>query len=440
MPKKSSKKAKSQRSRERALLEKVHLNAAGIDVGADTHWVAVPEDRDENAVRSFGVFTSDLIALCEWLKRCQIETVAMESTGVYWIPLFQMLEKNGFEVRLVNASHAKNVPGRKTDVNDCQWLQELHTFGMLRGSFRPEAHMCVVRSYLRLRDTLSKDCNSLVQRMQKALTEMNIQIHRVISDITGLTGMNILRAILAGERDCIKLAQMRHPQIKSSAQDIAKALEGDYREEHLFALRTALELYDSYQFKIMECDQHVEKALAAFEPKVRVAAPDLSRLRSAQKRQEALQRHHLEQMVLSEIGLDMSRWPSEKHFCAWLNVAPNNRISGGKILSSKPRKNANRAAAALRLAAQGAMQSKTAIGAFIRRIKSRLGAPTAINAGAHKLARLLYRMLKFGKAYVETGQQAYEKLFKERTLRNLQRKARELGFDVTPMASTALVS
>jgi transposase len=450
MPKTSSKKAKSQRSRERALLEKVHLNAAGIDVGADAHWVAVPEDRAENPVRSFGVFTSDLIALCNWLKQCQVETIAMESTGVYWIPLFQMLERKGFEVRLVNASHAKNVPGRKTDVKDCQWLQQLHTFGMLRGSFRPNAEMCVVRSYLRLRDTLTKDCNSLVQRMQKALTEMNIQIHRVISDITGVTGMSILRAILAGERDYLKLAQMKHPQIKSSTEVIAKAMEGDYCPEHLFALQTALELYDSYQLKILECDQRVEKALAAFETKVPVSAPDLSRLRSLEKRQEAIQRHRLEEMtgadltrlpgldllaverILSEIGLDMSRWPSEKHFCAWLNVAPNHRISGGKILSSKPRKNANRAAAALRLAAQSAMQSKTAIGAFIRRIKSRLGAPTAVNAGAHKLARLLYRMLKFGKAYVETGQETYEKLFKERILRNLQRRARELGFDVTP--------
>jgi transposase len=458
MPKKSSRKAKSQRSRERALLEKVNLNAAGIDVGASTHWVAVPADRDENPIRSFGVFTSDLMALCHWLKQCQIETIAMESTGVYWIPLFQMLERNGFEVRLVNASHVKNVPGRKTDVKDCQWLQELHTFGMLRGSFRPEGRMCVVRSYLRLRDTLSKDSNSLVQRMQKALTEMNVQIHRVISDITGMTGMSILRAIVAGERDCNKLAQMKHPQIKSSTQEIAKALEGDYSPEHLFALQTALELYDSYQFKIMECDRRVQETLAGFEAKVSVPTPDLSQLRSTEKRQQAVQRHHLEEMtgadltklpgldllaverILSEIGLDMSRWPSEKHFCAWLNVAPNHRISGGKILSSKPRKNANRAAAALRLAAQSAMQSKTAIGAFIRRIKSRLGAPTAINAGAHKLARLIYRMLKFGKAYVETGQQAYEKLFKERILRNLQRKARELGFDVTPMASSELVS
>ena len=458
MTKKSSKKAKSQRSRERALLKKVHLNAAGIDVGADTHWVAVPEDRDERPVRSFGVFTSDLIALCEWLKACQIQTVAMESTGVYWIPLFQMLEREGFEVRLVNASHAKNVPGRKTDVKDCQWLQQLDTFGMLRGSFRPQAQMCVVRSYLRLRDTLSKDCNSLVQRMQKALTEMNIQVHRVISDITGVTGMSILRAILAGERDCLKLAQLRHPQIKSSALDIAKALEGDYCQEHLFALQTALELYDSYLLKIMACDRHVQEALSTFEPKTSAPAPELSRMRSAEKRQEALRRHHLEQMtgadltklpgldllaverILSEIGLDMNCWPSEKHFCAWLNVAPTNRISGGKILASKPRKNANRAAAALRLAAQSAMQSKTAVGAFIRRIKVRLGAPTAINAGAHKLARLLYRMLKFGKAYVETGQETYERLFKERMLRNLQRKARELGFHLTPMAPTAIVS
>jgi transposase len=194
----------------------VHLNAAGIDIGANVHWVAVPEDRDASPVRSFGVFTRDLILLCEWLKRCQVETIVMESNGVYWIALYQMLERKGFEVRLVNAHHVKNVPGRKTDVKDCQWLQQLHTFGMLRGSFRPQAQMCVVRSYLWLRDTLSKDCNSLVQRMQKALTEMNVQLHRVISDITGVTGMSILRAILAGERDCLKLAQLRHPKSKAA--------------------------------------------------------------------------------------------------------------------------------------------------------------------------------------------------------------------------------
>jgi transposase len=458
MPKKSSSKVKSQRRREQALLQKVHLNAAGIDVGADAHWVAVPEDRDEKAVRSFGVFTSDLIALCEWLKRCQIQTIAMESTGVYWIPLFQILERNGFEVLLVNASHAKNLPGRKTDIKDCQWLQQLHTFGLLRGSFRPEGQVCVVRSYLRLRDTLTKDCNSLVQRMQKALTEMNIQLHRVISDITGVTGMNILHAIVGGERDCLKLAQMKHPQIRSSTEQIAKALEGDYCPEHLFALQTSLELYHSSQRKITECDEQVQRALAGFEKKAPAPAPDLSSLRTAENRQAALRRHHLQEIsgadltklpglellaverILSEIGLDMSRWPSEKHFCAWLNVAPNHRISGGKILSSKPRKNGNRAAAALRLAAQSAMQSKTAIGAFIRRIKSRLGAPVAINAGAHKLARLIYRMLKFGKAYVEAGQEAYEKRFQERSLRNLHRRAHELGFDITLFPISVTVS
>ncbi|MBV9673816.1 MAG: IS110 family transposase [Verrucomicrobia bacterium] len=453
MAKNSSKKAKSQRSRERALLQKVHLNAAGIDVGADAHWVAVPEDRDPQPVRRFGVFTSDLVLLCHWLKSCQIETIVMESTGVYWIALFQVLERHGFEVRLVNASHVKNVPGRKTDVLDCQWLQQLHTFGLLRGSFRPEAAMCVARSYLRLRDTLTKDSNSLVQRMQKALTEMNVQIHRVISDITGLTGMSILRAILAGERNCVKLAQLRHPQIKSSSEVLAKALEGDYCPEHLFALQTALELYDSLQLKMLECDQRIEETFQGFEAKISLPAPDLSRLRSAEKRRDAHRRHRLQELtgadltalpgldllaverILSEIGRDMTRWPTEKHFCRWLGVAPDNRISGGRPLPSKPRKNANRAAAALRLAAQSAMQSKSALGAFIRRIKSRLGAPTAINAGAHKLARLLYRMLKFGTAYVEAGQHAYEKLFKERMLRNLQRKARDLGFEITPIPS-----
>jgi transposase len=288
MPKKSSKKATSQRNRERALLEKVHLNAAGIDVGADAHWVAVPEDRDPHPVRRFGVFSSDLVLLCHWLKQCQIETIVMESTGVYWIVLFQVLERNGFEVRLVNASHVKNVPGRKTDVVDCQWLQQLHTFGLLRGSFRPEAAMCVARSYLRLRDTLTKDSNSLVQRMQKALTEMNVQIHRVISDITGLTGMSILRAIVAGERDCVKLARLKHPQIKSSTEVLAKALEGDYCQEHLFALQTALELYDSLQIKILECDRRIEEAFNVFEAKVSLPTPDLSRMRSAEKSGDAI--------------------------------------------------------------------------------------------------------------------------------------------------------
>lgn len=449
----NKRKSKSERARESAFLKKIHLNAAGIDVGADQHWVSVPEDRDEKPVRSFGAFTADLIELCRWLKKCAIDTVAIESTGVYWIPLYLMLEEQGFKACLVNASHVKNVPGRKTDVLDCQWLQQLHSFGLLRGSFRPDAQVCEVRTYLRLRDSLSKDCNSLVQRIQKALTQMNIQIHRVLSDIMGVSGQRIVRSIIAGERDCVKLAQLKHPQVKQSTETLAKALQGDYRPEHLFELQTALEIFDALELKILECDKRIEECFKKFDTKVEVPAPRIDHLRSPERRLEETQRHRLEQIsgidltalpgldllsverILSEVGTDATRWPSEKHFCSWLGLCPNNRISGGKPLKPKPRKTANRAASAFRLAAQSAMQSKTAMGSFIRRIKTRLGAPKAINAGAHKLARTFYRMLKFGKAFVEIGQKAYEERFNERVLKGIQNKAKALGFELHPIAT-----
>jgi transposase len=358
------------------------------------------------------------------------------------------------EVKLVNAAHVKNLPGRKSGVSDCQWLQQLHTFGLLNGSFRPKDEICVLRTLLRLRDTLVKDCSSHVLRMQKALTEMNIQIHRVLSDITGYSGMAIIRAILAGERDGLKLAQMKHPRVKASTAQIVKALEGDYRAEHLFALRTAVELYDAYRLKIMECENQIEQQLEHFDTKLDfqqvLEQSGALKTRSGQLRLELQRQAHLTsvcgvdltrlpglstlavEVIVSETGLDMSCWKSEKHFCSWLKLCPDNRISGGKLLSSRPRKTKNRAAAMFRLAAQGAMQSKTAIGAFIRRLKARLGAPTAINAGAHKLARLFYRMLKFGAAYVEQGQTYYEQRYKERLLRNLSRRAKEFGFQLTP--------
>lgn len=452
MAQKAPRKSKKQRDRENALLDKVHLHAAGIDIGADEHWVAVPEDRDARPVRPFRTFTPDLEAMCNWLQVCGITTVAMESTGVYWIPLYQMLEARGLEVLLVNASHVKNVPGRKTDVQDCQWIQQLHTFGLLRGSFRPANQICEVRAYLRLRDSLTKDSGSLVLRMQKALTQMNVQIHRVLSDITGVTGMNILRAIIDGQRDGLTLAKLRHPQIKTSEETIAKSLQGDYRPEFLFELKTALELWDLYQLKMMDCDQQIRKCFEGFEAKVELPAPDLSKIRSAEKRLEEVHRHHLQivtgsdltlipglnllsiERIISEVGLDMSRWPSEKHFCAWLGVAPRRNISGGKDLKKKPRKNANRAAAAFRIGAQSAMQSKSAVGAFIRRIKVRLGAPTAINAGAHKLAQLFYRLLKYGQTYVEVGQQTYERRFRDRVIGSLQKRAKERGFELQPVA------
>jgi hypothetical protein len=346
------------------------------------------------------------------------------------------------------------LPGRKSDVSDCQWLQQLETFGLLNGSFRPKDEVCVLRTFLRLRDTLVKDCSSHVLRMQKALTEMNVQIHRVLSDITGYTGMAIIRAILAGERDGLKLAKMKHPQVKASTDQIVKALEGDYRSEHLFALQTAVELYDTYQLKITECEIRVEQQLEHFDAKLDferiLAQSGASKTRSARVRSDLKRQAHLAsvcgvdltglpglstlavEVIISETGLDMSRWRSEKEFCSWLKVCPDNRISGGKLLSSRSRKTKNRAAAMFRLAAQGAMQSKTAVGAFIRRLKARLGAPTAINAGAHKIARLFYRMLKFGASYVEQGQNYYEEKYKERLLRNLSRRAKEFGFKLTP--------
>jgi transposase len=311
-----------------------------------------------------------------------------------------------------------------------------------------------LRTFLRLRDTLVKDCSSHVLRMQKALTEMNVQIHRVLSDITGYTGMAIIRAILTGERNALTLAQMKHPQVKASTEQIVKALEGDYRPEHLFALQTAVELYDAYHLKITACENKIEQQLEQFETKLDfdqvLEQSGVLKVRSAKVRLELQRQAYLTsvcgvdltrlpglstlavEVIISETGLDMNCWKSEKHFCSWLKVCPDNRISGGKVLSSKSRKTKNRAAGMFRLAAQGAMQSKTAIGAYIRRIRARLGAPTAINAGANKLARLFYRMLKFGAAYVEQGQTYYEQRYKDRLLHNLNKRAKELGFQLTP--------
>jgi transposase len=463
MAKKSPTHRQSKEKGRQNILERINLHAAGIDIGANFHFVAVGEDCTEENVRKFGAFTSDLHRLADWLAEHHVETVVMESTGVYWIPVFQILEQRGFEVKLVNAAHVKNLPGRKSDVSDCQWLQQLHTFGLLNGSFRPKDEVCVLRTFLRLRDSLTKDCSSHVLRMQKALTEMNVQIHRVLSDITGYTGMAIIRAILTGERDALKLAQMKHPLVKTSAEVIVKALQGDYRVEHLFELQTAVELYDVYQRKIMECEARVEQHLAELDMKTDfaqvMAENGALQARSASVRLELRRQARLVsvcgadltrvpglstlavQTIIAETGLDMNCWKSEKHFCSWLKLCPDNRISGGKVLSSRAGKTKNRATAMFRLAAQSAMRSQTAIGAFIRRIKSRLGAPVAINAGAHKLARLFYRMLKFGAAYVEQGQTYYEEKYKERLLRNLSKRAKEFGLQLTPCEpSTGLVS
>jgi transposase len=440
-------------------LRRVNLHAAGIDIGATEHWVAVPPEADAQPVRCFGTFTADLHALADWLKACGVTTVAMESTGVYWIALFQTLETRGFQVLLVNARHVKNVPGRKSDVLDCQWLQELHTFGLLRGSFRPEDQICVLRAYWRHRDNLVKSTAAHIQHMQKALLQMNLQLHHVISDVTGVTGLAIIRAIIAGERDPQRLAAFKDHRIKASVETIAKALEGDYRAEHLFVLQQALALHDFYSTQIDACDRQIEAQLRTLESKVDPVKEPLGPSRQQHKkpaRNEPVfdlrgELYRLlgvdlttipgiqaatAQTLVSELGCDLSRWKTEKHFASWLGLCPGTKITGGQRLTGRTRHVVNRAATALRLAAQAVGRSKTALGAFYRRLKSRLGAPKANTATAHKLARMVYRLLKFGQAYVERGEQAYEQSFKNRLLRNLHKQAANLGYHLVPQPMT----
>ncbi len=430
-----------------AALQHVNLNAAGIDVGGSSHYVAVPADRDERPVRQFASFTADLYQLAEWLKSCGIETVAMESTGVYWIPVFQVLEERGFEVKLVDPRQLKRAPGRKTDVADCQWLQQLHTFGLLAAAFRPDNQTCVLRAYMRQRAMLVSYAGQHVQHMQKALVQMNLQLQYVLDDITGATGLRIIRAILAGERNPHRLAALRDQRCKHPVATIAKALQGDWRTEHLFALEQALQLVDAYQAQIVACDERIQAHLQTFDdrsggtlpPKggkprrdrhdlgfdataelYRMTGVDLTAVNGLQA--------HTVLKVLSETGVDMTKWKTSKQFSSWLGLAPNNRVSGGKVLSRRTAPNANRAAAALRVAAQALHHSHSASGAFLRRIAARDGMPKAITATAHKLARIIYNMLRFGTAFVEPGQDYYEHQYHTRVVKNLTRRAKELGY------------
>lgn len=436
-----------------AHLRHVNLHAAGIDVGAESHWVAVPEGRDPQGrtVRQFGAFTADLYALADWLAACGITTVAMESTGVYWIALFEILDQRGLEVALVNPHHIKNVPGRKSDVLDCQWIQQLHTYGLLRGSFRPADEICVLRAYLRQRAMLIRCATQHIQHMQKALDQMNLKLHRVVSDLTGGTGLRIIRAILDGERDPVKLAQLRDPRCKHTRETLARSLEGNWREEHLFSLRQAVALYDAYQQQIAACDAQTEAYLATFVSRTDDPPPPNPKRASRRSQGNAVgfdARSHLYRIagvdltridgidtltalkLIGEIGLDMGRWPSVKHFTSWLGLCPGHKVSGGKVLSSRTKVSANRAAGAFRLAAHGLHNSRSALGAFLRRKKAHLGSPKAITATAHKLARMVYTMLKHGTDYQDPGEQAYEIRHRTRVVANLKRKAAALGYSL----------
>ena len=440
-------------------LSVVHPHAAGIDIGAAEHYVAVPADADPQPVRRFGACTADLETLADWLAACGVTTVVMESTGVFWIPLFELLESRGFAVRLVDARQRRRIPGRpKSDVHDCQWLQRLHSYGLLAAAFRPDEPVCVLRSYLRQRHLLVTYAAQHIQHLQKALTQMNIKLQHVVSDVTGVTGMAIIRAIVAGQRDPLSLAKLRDDRCGHSEAEIARALYGNWRAEHLFALKQALELYDFYHKQIAACDRQIEKQLRQFADQSggQTLPPKARRRRRGDNRPAFEVRGALYRMagvdltviegieestalvVLSEIGLDMSRWPTAKHFCSWLGLCPNHRLSGGKVLSRRTKPCANRAAAALRLAAFALHRSQSALGAFLRRLKARVGAPKAITATAHKLARLVYSLLKHGTAYVTQGMDEYERRYRERAVHNLSRRAKELGYELVQPAEPAM--
>ena len=441
-------------------LEKINMFAAGIDIGSETHFVAVPEELDDKPVRSFSCFTADLEALADWLVDLCITTVVMESTGIYWIPAFEILESRGLDVKLVNARHVKNVAGRKSDVIDCQWLLQLHTYGLLEGAFRPDDQIYSLRSYRRQRDMLVGCRSSHIQHMQKALRQMNLLLDNVVSDITGKTGMTIIRAIVDGERNSRVLAEHRDSRCKKSVAEIAKSLKGNYRDEHLFSLRQAVELYDIYDQKINACDKALEQKLKTFDSKdsdglkplsgsdrplnkrKSRSAPDFD-VRTELNRISGVDLTEIDGIdentalkIVSEIGTDISRWPSSKHFASWLGLCPGTKISGGKVLNKKTKRIPSAAATAFRMAAFTLANSKSALGAYYRRMRSKQGAPKAITATAHKLARLVYSMFKHGSQYVDEGQDYYERKYKDRVMKNLKQKALEMGFALVP-AETA---
>jgi len=454
---KASTKRSKRKTARNAAFERCHPNAAGIDIGAREHWVAVPADRDPDPVRSFSALTHSLHELADWLAACRIDTVAMEATGVYWVALYEILEERGIDVYLVNARHVHNVRGRKSDVIDCQWLQQLHSFGLLHRSFRPTAPIVELRTYVRQREMLVQTAGDYVRRMQKALELMNIHLHKVISDITGDTGMAILRALVGGTYDPEDLSKHRHYRCRASRAQIADALRGNYRPEHMFALRQGLALYDAHIEQLRICDDQIHQtldALAAASERPPQPPPKPRKLQRPKGKQptfeirdplvritgvDLTQLHAIAPLtamnIIAEIGTDMTRWPSAKHFASWLNLAPGTRITGGKRLSGRRPPTTNRVANLLRLAAVTVGRTNTAIGGFYRRMAGRLDAAKAVVATAHKLARIIYTLLRNGGSFEDPGVEAYEQRYRSRMMHNLERRARALGLELVPATS-----
>jgi transposase len=453
----------------------IYPHAAGIDIGSVEHFVCVPGDavpEGQTAVRSFGGFTGELDRLVEWLQSCGVKTAAMESTGVFWIPLAQKLEAVGIETVLVNARHLRQVPGRKTDVKDCQWLQQLHSYGLLQGSFRPVQDICRVRSLMRHRQSLTQSCGRQVQHMQKALQQMNVHLHHVVSDLDGETGLRILDAILAGEREANQLVRLRDPQCrKSTPEEMIAALQGDWRREHLFVLRQSLETYRHLLAQLSVCDGEIQAALTQViipvaEETTEPAPPNPPTSAKPPKKKRFHQRKAgtgLKQdlsaelaricgvdltqvtglnvlgvmIILSEIGLDMSRWRDSKAFSSWLGLCPGNKISGGKVLNSRTPHVVNRVALLLRTVAPAVGRSDTWLGSFHRRMRARLGPAGANTATAHKLATLIYHLLKYKEEYIHVDRLVYEIKLRDKRLSRLRKQADELGFEIVEKTQIA---
>ena len=463
-------------------LKNLDPRCAGIDVGADSIFVCALDSFGKQEVREFTVFTKDLQSMSDWLEERDVESVAMESTGVYWIPIFEILEQNGFEVLLVNAFHLKCVPGRKTDVKDSQWIQQLHSNGLLQGSFRPIDAYVRLRGLVRQRAELYKEGARKIQHMHKSLTQMNIQLRIAVSDITGKTGLTIIQEIIKGERDPVKLASFRDRRCKKTLPEIKKALEGNWRDEHIFVLRQSYETYEFFHKQIAECEEQIKQILDTLpSPEINLEleakgqkftspkdlfdafTPQTNQLPIKKKKTKkkkcsydrspyyfdagfALERicginvtelpgieGNIAMTILSEVGTDMSKWKNKKYFSSWLGLCPGNKVSGGKILSSRTRRSDNRAAQAFRLAANAVRNTDTAIGAYYRRMRSKFGPAKAITATAHKLAVIFYTMLKFKVSYKELGAEYYEKKYKEKLLINLKNKAKAMGYQITPL-------
>jgi transposase len=451
-----TKKSKNRKFNSSAI-ERVKYNVGGIDIGSSSSFVCINLSDGTKEIREYPAFTADIHAMALWLKEHHVKSVAMESTGVYWIPVYDILEEQGINVSLVNPSHVKSVPGRKTDVQDCQWLQELHEHGLIRGSFRPDQRELALRTYVRQR-TKNIDLAAMqLNLMHKALTQMNIQLNLVLSDIAGVTGLQIIEAILQGERDPLNLAKLRNSKCKKSEDEIAKSLEGNFKPDLIFTLQQAFEAYKFFHAQAGKCEQLIEMTLEK-QHKYDLNE-DNDQVKNKSKKNagksgsykfnviDSIEKvtgvnlqaipgidGNLATKILSEIGTNIGRWPTVKNFTSWLGLSPNNKISGGKILNSRTKKSHNNAAQALRMGASTLHGSRSAMGAFYRKMRAKLGAPKAITAAAHKMAKIIYHMLKKRVSFEEVGQEFYEKQYQDRFIKNLQRKAKEVGFILVPIA------